>query len=99
MKILGSQFNRQGFIYELVARDGDIAVYSQRSKSIGTKDLGKVVGYEVFKVQSHDGLFIHGVWIEPSEYIPSNAEWGQKGWSFFDEKKAMEKFQKLIKAR
>lgn len=91
MKRLPDYFYRKGFRYDLIDRKGDIACYSQT-----TTALEKVVGYEVFKVQSHNGRQIGDHFFPAAEYVPSDAQWGKFGWTFYHKDKAIEKFLELI---
>lgn len=86
MKTLKSYHSRNGYLWKIIERQGDIALAH-----------GGIIGWEVFEVQRHHGREIGGKWCEPAEYAPSNEQWGSKGWSFKDEAKAREKFAELTK--
>lgn len=70
MKLL-SDYKKNGYHWRIIMRVGDVAM--------AEADRG---GFEVFRVQSHQGREIAGKWCEPAEYPPSNEQWGSKGWSY-----------------
>ena len=85
MKTLTNYTAKGGHHFTIIDRIGDIAL----AQSGGT------VGFEVFEVQSHDGREIMGKYFPPAEYVPSNEQWGAKGWSFKTEAAARAKFDEL----
>ena len=92
MKKLQNQYSRRGFLYDLIHREQDIVLCSQTSKI-----TNRVTGYEVFKVQSHDGRIApNGLFVEPSEFPPSDEQWGRLGWSYYTQEKALKKFDELV---
>lgn len=65
-----SELKRQGYVMRLVKREGDVSIYS------------KSAGFEVLRVRRHDGRMIGETVVEPAEYLPSDEEFGTKGWYF-----------------
>lgn len=59
--------------------------------------LSRFSPYELIEIQHHDGRENFGQYFPPTEYPPSNNEWGQKGWTFTTEEKALLKLAQLIK--
>lgn len=88
--ILPEEFSQNGFEFKEIERKKDIAIFAQH-KSNG------LVGYEVIKINKHEGYEIAGNKIEPAEIYPSAQQWGTFGWTYSTLKEAKEKFNKLIK--
>lgn len=87
MNILATTFSKKGATFEQLDRVGDVAIY-RRSK--------RATGFEVIKVQSHNGYEIAGKTIPPGESYPPTSSWGTHGWTFQTEEKAREKFNALL---
>lgn len=79
-----TEYKKNGRTWRVVNRSGDIAIFASDQF------------YEVIMIQSHNGREIHGKHFPAAEYPPSNEQWGSKGWSFSDEKKARFKLEKLL---
>lgn len=84
MKIL-TQYKRNGIDWNIIKRINNIAIAESTH------------GYEVITIQSHNGRTIAGKYCEPSEYPPSNEQWGSKGWSYSLLIDASDKFNQLTK--
>lgn len=91
MKPLELKFRKNGFDYEQVYREGDIAIYKQTQ--------GSGTWFEVFTVQKNAARIIAGVVIAASESMPGNEAWGQKGWTYRDFPAAMSKATELRETR
>jgi hypothetical protein len=74
MKTLELEFNKNGFHYSQVFRNGMIAIYKQ------TGFGGE--WYEVIIIQENKEREINGVKIAAGESMPGNESWGQKGWTY-----------------
>jgi len=83
-----TEYKRNGFKFEVIERAGNYAL-AQGSRS------GVIRTYEVFKVQSHNGLKFGGVDSPPAEHSPSNADWGSKGWTYQKEAAARSRLAEL----
>lgn len=81
------KYSKNGYDFEVVRREGDLAI------ALGKSRTSKAESWEVFQVQSHNGLCIAGVDIPPAEFAPRNEQWGIKGWTALNEKNAEEIFQ------
>ena len=86
MKQLAYYKSRQGYLWRVIDRKGNVALAE-----------GGSIGFEVFEVQSHNGREINGKWCEPAEYPPSNEQWGAKGFSYQKEESARAKFAEMVK--
>ena len=84
MKIL-TQYKKNGIDWNIIKRINNIAIAESTH------------GYEVIVTQSHNGRTIAGNYCEPSEYPPSNEQWGSKGWSYSLLVDASDKFNQLTK--
>lgn len=94
MKLLPETFEKKGWTFKQLRREGNIALYSKSNAS-------GAFSYEVIMVQSHNGYVIAGQAIEAAEHFPSTAQWGDLGWTYQRSQiqEAMQKFNDLLKAR
>lgn len=92
MKVLETQFTKKGFRYTQVKREGDIAIYEQYQNSIG-----KVVGFEVFRIAKNKAYMIAGNIIPDQEAVPGNEKWGTEGFTCGSLASAEIRFQQLLK--
>jgi len=83
---LKEEFTKNGFVYKLVIRRNDKAIFEQTKK-------GRVFAYEVVIISRHDGYTLGGVRIEPAETYPSGSEWGVKGFTCTTLERAQERFK------
>lgn len=90
-KPLESDFQRGGFNYKQIAREGDVAVYEQTWRD-GSEPS---VCYEVIRIRRHTGKEIKGQWVDPSEFYPSATEWGKFGFTLTDKDAAFAKLREL----
>jgi hypothetical protein len=78
IKILPTTFRSDGFDFELVKRDGDIALFRKTKPGFGFES------FEVALIQRHDTLEIKGKLIPAGEHLPRSEQWGIKGWTYSD---------------
>lgn len=83
-----THYTKNGHEFEIIERMGDIGIFK------GTRIGGLSVTWEVIHIQSHNGREVHGTYCPPSEYPPSNEQWGAKGWTYQTEAQARVKFEK-----
>ena len=74
-KPIPTVFNKKGFTYTLLKREGNRAIYQQ------TRPGTSINNYEVVKIGKHNGYTMGGVYIEPSETYPGSSLWGILGWT------------------
>jgi hypothetical protein len=72
-KILETEFDKLGFHFKQLFREGDYAIYE--------KTKGNSKGFETIRVSRHNGYTIAGVTIEPAETYPNNEQWGVHGFT------------------
>lgn len=88
-KTFKGRASQKEFQFAQVKREDKIAIYK--------KSDSDCIYYEVIVVQRHDGRTMPGgVFIEPSEFYPSDSMWGLYGWTYTLLDKAEEKFKQLI---
>ena len=90
MKQLASNYSKNGYDFNLVSRNGDVAIYSQHDK-----ETGQLLYYEVFIVQKNKERTIAGNIIPASESSPANEQWGSEGYTMTDLTSARSKEQIL----
>ena len=91
---LDKTYAKNGYHFNLVLRDGDVAVYAQCHRPNGTP-----VAYEVFKVKRVKETIMFGRVIPAHEAVPSNEEWGTKGWTIMDLHEAKRRAYQLASAK
>lgn len=82
-------FNKKGFTYTLVKREGNKAIYHQ------TRNGSDLNNYEVVRIGKHNGYTMGGVFIEPSETYPGSSLWGIMGWTCTSLEDANKRFETL----
>jgi len=90
---LPTQFRRDGFEYQQIAREGDAAVYKQT----WTGNSDPTVCYEVIRVRQREGFQIDGRFVEPAEVYPNSDAWGVDGFTFTDKDSAFAKLQEVAR--
>jgi hypothetical protein len=88
---LAKQFRRDGFDYRQIAREGDVAIYSQTWS--GCPD--PAICFEVIRVKRRQGFEIAGRFVEPAEIYPSSEAWGTDGFTVTDKDAAFAKLREL----
>ena len=91
MKTLPNTFSKNTFDYQLVSRDGDVAIYSQTMP-----ETGKLIGYEVFEVQKKEAFSLNGYDYPAKEAVPSANQWGQMAFTVFDLSRAKQRQAELL---
>ena len=89
--VLGSELSHKGFDFNLIDRNGDVAIYSVNKK-------GRFQVFEVIRIKRHDGYSIAGNSFEPSEIYPRDNLWGLDGFTCMSLKGAKKRMQKIIDA-
>ena len=93
MKKLEDIIRKKGFVYTLVKRSGNVAMYQQQMEGV----MNPQTHYEVVVIGQHNGIKIANNYLPPSELYPSSSQWGNTGWTFLTKDKAESKFANLIK--
>ena len=77
MKQLETQVKSKGFVFEILERTEFAAIQSQKCQ-----DSGRLVAYEVFRINKNEERQISGVKIAASESRPSNEQFGTSAWCY-----------------
>ena len=106
MDVLPTTKVKNGFLYKLLKRNSQAAMYSQEFDEIEEGRKTGIIGYEVFKVivggpsciQQKSGVKA-GMWYQyPStEKFPGNNDFGNTAWSYITIESAEKKFKELSK--
>lgn len=88
MNKLNKTYKQDGFSHEVCDRVNDVALVAKYKGNVPR-------GYEVIKIQQHEGFTIAGKVIPAAEHPPRSEDWGTKGWTFTDKESAIEKFKEL----
>ncbi|MBI2926404.1 MAG: hypothetical protein HYY24_11975 [Verrucomicrobia bacterium] len=89
MNTLPTSFTHDGFTFDLVMRDGDVALFEKMKPHFSRPS------YEVVIVQRSRDRTIAGKFIPAAEHMPSSESWGQLGWTYSDREAARKKFFEL----
>lgn len=89
MKKLEKTFNKKGFTYTEITREGNKAIYRQDKKDYTS------TSFEVVKIGSHNGYELNGTKIAASETYPSTSLWGIQGWTYQTLDEAKKKFKRI----
>jgi len=82
MKIL-TDYHKNKYDYSIILREGNLSVSCGKSRTSDAQT------WEVFQIQSHNGLTIGGTYMPPAEFCPSNEQWGTKAWTALNLEQAM----------
>jgi hypothetical protein len=67
-------FSKGGFDYQLIDRKEDVCIYAQ-------SDEGKLIAFEVFKVNQNPDREMFGKAYEASESVPPTTQWGSNAFT------------------
>jgi hypothetical protein len=90
VKILPTTFKSDGFDFQILDREGQVALLAKK-KSGWDFDL-----YEVVRIQVWPAEWIKGRFTPDREAMPRSEQWGVCGWSFSDIRDARRKFYELV---
>lgn len=91
-------FGKNGFHYEQVLRNGQIAIYKQRLPATEDKPVRGCHAYEVIVIRKKEESVMFGRVVEAHEIGPSNEEFGRLGWSYPTLERAKAKLHELVAA-
>jgi hypothetical protein len=86
-KPIPTQFNKKGFTYTQLKREGARAIFEQ------TRAGTALHNYEVVKIGRHNGYIMGGITIEPAETYPGSSLWGITGWTCTSLEQAMQRYE------
>ncbi len=90
-KPIPAQFNKKGFTYTQLKREGNRAIFQQ------TREGSSLNNYEVVKIGRHNGYIMGGVTIEPAETYPGSSLWGITGWTCTSIDQALQRYEAMDK--
>jgi len=90
-KPLPKEFQRDGFIFKRIAREGDIAIYQQTWDGCPNPSIA----YEVIRIRRREGFQIDGRFVKPAEVYPKSEAWGVDGFTLTDKDAAFAKLREL----
>lgn len=91
---LGLTYVKNGFTYEQVARDGNVAIFKQRLRpGVGC------LAYETILIQVKPEVVIMGKLTPEREVAPANEEWGTFGWTYPTLDGARAKMKSLLESK
>lgn len=90
-KPLPKEFQRDGFTYRQIAREGNAAIYEQRWS--GSRNPSAC--YEVIRIRRRDGFQIGARFVEPAEVYPNSDAWGVDGFTLIDRDAAFAKLREI----
>ena len=88
---LATQFSRDGFNYQQIAREGDAAIYERTWSGCPNP----CACYEVIRIQERQGFHIDGRFVEPAEVYPNSDAWGVDGFTLTDKDAAFGKLREV----
>jgi len=91
MKQLPTTYNKNGFTFNQVFRESDVAIYEQIMP-----ETGKRIAYEVFEVQKKEAFSLNGYDYPAKEAVPSTTQWGQTAFTVFDLSRAKQRQAELL---
>lgn len=86
--IIPLEFIDKKWHFKQLFRKNDVAVY--------VKNKGTGSSYEAIIIQKHDGYTVFKKTFPPAEFYPRSEDWGCKGFSYTNEKEALDKAKKLL---
>lgn len=89
MRLLPTSFNSHRFRFQLLQRDGMVALLQK------ARTAASAGSYEVVIVQMAAGRMIAGKFIPGGEHLPCSEEWGKYGWTYADLASALRKYHQL----
>lgn len=93
MKPIGTTYRKNGFHYDIIRREGLIAIAQQRLAP------GRgCLAFEVIKIRECPEANFAGTIVPAHESAPGNEEWGNRGWTFPTIERATAKFEALVAA-
>ena len=88
-KTIPTQFNKKGFTYTQLKREGKRAIFEQ------TRTGSAVHNYEVVKIGRHNGYVMGGMAIAPAETYPGSSLWGITAWTCSSMDAALQRYDAL----
>lgn len=94
-KPIETDFNKNGFRFRQIRRDGDIAIFHKEAMA-NRHPLPFDGGFEVVVITRHEQYQLGDAIIEAGESYPSPEQWGYRGWSYNYLNLAFKKYESLL---
>lgn len=91
MKVLEKHTTGHGFDHDVIERQGMAALVAATHKT------SKHRHWEVWHIQSHPDMEVHGHASPAAEYPPGPNSWGKQGWTYVTEPEARIRYARLIR--
>ena len=83
MKTLPTTFGSDGFDFEQLRREGDVAIFVKQKPGLVCEYLASCRSYEVVIIQKQDAYtWPNGLTTPAHEAMPSPRDWGKYGWTY-----------------
>lgn len=92
-------FSKNGWNYTLIHRDGDYAIYKQGGCAFEVHVIRKTTKDYTYPVDKNHPEKAPTTVLAGSEYLPSNEDWGQYGWTLINKEDAFNKIIELKRAK
>jgi hypothetical protein len=94
MITLPLEFSAKGWSHKQLMRQGNVALYHRWR--IGKEGNAAEEHYEVILVRQKPACERFGKSYPAAEHYPSAHSWGERGWTFLTEEKAVQKFNQKV---
>jgi hypothetical protein len=91
---LPTQFSRDGFNYQQIAREGLAAISEQTWSGCSSSN----VCYEVVRIRQRKAFQIDSRFVEAAEVYPSSNSWGVDGFTLTDKTAAFAKLREVARS-
>jgi hypothetical protein len=85
---LAKEFQRDGFNYRQIKREGNAAIYEQAWLGCAESSLS----YDVVRIRYREGFQIENRFVNAAEIYPNSEAWGVDGFTFTNGNKAWARF-------
>lgn len=92
MKTIEPKFKTNGFCFEMLKREGNVALFTKSKPSYGFDS------YEVVIIQQLPAQTIYSREYPPREAMPSSESWGRAGWTCSTRERADERFRMAVES-
>lgn len=89
MKPLSNHFKKHGTTFDLIKREGNCAMFTQKANSGSPR-------FVVCEVMQNEARFMAGFPIPATESIPSYNDWGSRAWTYLKRDDAEAKFKEFL---
>lgn len=88
---LENKYAKYGYVFELIKREGSVAIFSQKDE-----DSGKIYAYEVFEIKVYPESEIYGKKYPARESPPATGQWGNNAFTVHTLEQAEERMRLIL---